>query len=94
MESDLTFREYQSEASRTDQAPGDSLESIMVPLLGLAGEAGSLLSEYKKWLREGGRYKPFTDQVAEEIGDILWYLANIAGKAVVRRQLHFPLSDN
>lgn len=81
MESELTFREYQSEASLTDQASGDRLESIMVPLLGLAGEAGSLLSEYKKWLREGDRYKPFTDQVAEEIGDILWYLANIAGKA-------------
>ena len=81
MENNLTFREYQREASRTDRASGASLESIMVPLLGLAGEAGSLLSEYKKWLREGERYKPFTDQVAEEIGDILWYLANIAGKA-------------
>lgn len=81
MESDLTFRDYQSEASRTDRAPGDGLKSIMIPLLGLAGEAGSLLSEYKKWLREGDRYKPFTDQVAEEIGDILWYLANIADKA-------------
>jgi hypothetical protein len=34
----------------------------------------------KKWMREGDRYRPFTDQVAEEIGDILWYLANIAEK--------------
>jgi len=57
---------------------GEDLPSIIVPLLGLAGEAGSLLSEYKKWMREGDRYRPFTDQVAEEIGDILWYLANIA----------------
>lgn len=81
MESDLTFRRYQIESSRSDRARGDSLESIMVPLLGLAGEAGSLLSEYKKWLREGDCYKPFTDQVSEEIGDILWYLANIAEKA-------------
>jgi hypothetical protein len=31
-------------------------------------------------MREGDRYRPFTDQVAEEIGDILWYLANIAEK--------------
>ena len=80
-ESDLTFREYQRVASRTDQTPGHSLESIIVPLLGLAGEAGSLLSEYKKWIREGDRYKPFTDQVAEEIGDMLWYLASISQKA-------------
>lgn len=80
MDSRLTFREYQSEAARTDRARGGEVEHLMVPLLGLAGEAGSLLAEFKKWIREGDRYKPFTDQVSEEIGDILWYLANIAGK--------------
>ena len=52
----------------------------MVTLLGLAGETGSLLSEYKKWFREGDAYKPFSDQVSEELGDILWYLANLASK--------------
>lgn len=77
----LSFRDYQREAATTDLAAGQDLKAIMVPLLGLAGEAGSLLSEYKKFLREGERYKPFTDQVSEEIGDILWYLANIAQKA-------------
>ncbi len=74
----LTLREYQAQAIRTNRVQGSGIESIMVPLLGLAGEAGSLLSEYKKWIREGSRYRPFTDQVSEEIGDILWYLANIA----------------
>jgi NTP pyrophosphatase (non-canonical NTP hydrolase) len=81
MDSNLTFREFQEQSSSTDRAQGRDLKSIMVPLLGLAGEAGSLLTEYKKWLREGDRYKPFTDQVSEEIGDLLWYLANIAEKA-------------
>lgn len=81
MSEPLTFRQYQKLSSRTDRAKGKDIKAIMVPLLGLAGEAGSLLSEYKKWLREGDRYKPFTDQVSEEIGDILWYLANIADKA-------------
>lgn len=52
----------------------------MLPLLGLAGESGSLLSEFKKWLRQGDIYKPFTDHVAEELGDILWYVADIASK--------------
>jgi NTP pyrophosphatase (non-canonical NTP hydrolase) len=80
METFLTFREYQKQAILTNRVQGDDLPSIIVPLLGLAGEAGSLLSEYKKWMREGDRYRPFTDQVAEEIGDILWYLANIAEK--------------
>ncbi len=81
MNGELTFRDYQRQAARTDRARGGELASMMIPLLGLAGEAGSLLSEYKKWLREGSRYKPFTDQVSEEIGDILWYLASIAGRA-------------
>jgi len=35
---------------------------------------------YKKYLRAGGAYKIFTDRVSEELGDILWYLANIAAK--------------
>jgi NTP pyrophosphatase (non-canonical NTP hydrolase) len=80
METALTFHDYQKQAILTNRVQGDDLSSIIVPLLGLAGEAGSLLSEYKKWMREGDRYRPFTDQVAEEIGDILWYLANIAEK--------------
>src|SRR5262245_5647881 len=80
METTLTFRDYQKQAILTNRVQGDDLASIMVPLLGLAGEAGSLLSEYKKWIREGKRYRPFTDQVAEEIGDMLWYLASIAEK--------------
>lgn len=80
MKTNLTFRDYQRQAIVTNRVRGEDLASIVVPLLGLAGEAGSLLSEYKKWLREGDCYRPFTDQVAEEIGDILWYLANIAEK--------------
>jgi len=79
----LTFREYQETATKTDQVPdvGDNdFKALMVPLLGLAGEAGSLLSEFKKWLRQGEIYRPFADQVSEEIGDILWYVSNIASK--------------
>lgn len=78
MSDELSFREYQQLAIRTNRSKGDDLKSVMIPLLGLAGEAGSLLTEYKKWLREGEKYRPFTDQVSEELGDILWYLANIA----------------
>lgn len=79
----LSFRDYQTAAKETDQVPGPASKSdhaIMVPLLGLAGEAGSLLTEFKKWLRQGEIYRPFAHQVSEEIGDILWYLANIASK--------------
>lgn len=80
----MKLREYQLEALLTDQVPGNRRDKdgtgIMVPLLGLAGEAGSLLTEYKKWLREGSSYQIFKDRVVEELGDILWYVANIASK--------------
>lgn len=80
----MKLREYQLEAQKTDQVPGsrtdESRIGIMVPLLGLAGEAGTLLTEYKKWFREGESYQIFKGRVAEELGDILWYVANIASK--------------
>lgn len=77
----LSFREYQRLAALTDQTSDDALSHNTIPLLGLAGEVGSLLTEYKKFLRDGERYRPFTDEVSEEIGDVLWYLASIARKA-------------
>ena len=76
----MNFTEYQRLALSSDKTGSRSEKSLMVTLLGLAGETGSLLSEYKKWLREGDAYTPFTDQVSEELGDILWYLANLASK--------------
>ncbi len=80
----MDLREYQLEAQKTDQIPGTRTDKdgpgIMVPLLGLAGEAGTLLTEYKKWLSEGPSYQIFKDRVTEELGDVLWYVANIASK--------------
>jgi NTP pyrophosphatase (non-canonical NTP hydrolase) len=55
-------------------------DSIIVPLLGLAGEAGELLSEYKKQLRDGASHTLHSERVREELGDMLWYLANLASK--------------
>jgi NTP pyrophosphatase (non-canonical NTP hydrolase) len=76
----MKFHDYQLEASKTDQVPGTDEKSIVVPLLGLAGEAGSLLTEFKKRFRDGCAYRIFDERLAEELGDILWYLANIATK--------------
>lgn len=73
----MELGEYQREAQRTDQLPPDDK---IVPLLGMGGEVGSLMSEYKKWLRDGEAHVLFPEQIAEELGDILWYLANAATK--------------
>ena len=77
----MNFAEYQSQALETDQtSTRRSEDAQLIPLLGLAGEAGGLLSEYKKWLRDGPSHLRFVDHVHEELGDILWYLSNVASK--------------
>lgn len=73
----MDLGEYQRQAQQTDQLPPDDK---IVPLLGMGGEVGSLLAEYKKWLRDKEAHVLFPEQIAEELGDILWYLANAATK--------------
>lgn len=77
----MDFSEYQNLSSQTDQYPHtDQPESIQIPLLGLVGEVGSLITNFKKRLRDQEAFEYFIPQVKEEIGDILWYLANLATK--------------
>ncbi len=76
----MELNEYQTLAAKTDQRPGSSADALLIPLLGLAGEAGTLLSEYKKQLRDGPGHVRFADHVSEELGDLLWYVANVADK--------------
>jgi NTP pyrophosphatase (non-canonical NTP hydrolase) len=76
----MEFNQYQVAAAKTDQITGSSVESIVVPFLGLAGESGSLLTQYKKFLRDGDKYEVFDERIAEELGDVLWYIADIATK--------------
>ena len=76
----MDFQEYQEQALKTNRIPTDKGVDIMVPLLGLAGESGELLSEYKKYLRDGESHQLFPKRVAEELGDLLWYIANLSSK--------------
>jgi NTP pyrophosphatase (non-canonical NTP hydrolase) len=75
----MDFDDYQYKALASDQRPSGD-EAVIIPLLGLAGEAGTLLSEYKKRLRDGGSHVEYESLVAEELGDLLWYLSNLASK--------------
>jgi NTP pyrophosphatase (non-canonical NTP hydrolase) len=76
----MDLNDYQQQAQTTDQLPAGDSNAVIVPLLGMAGEVGSLLAEYKKYLRDKDAHVLFPQQVAEELGDILWYLANTATK--------------
>lgn len=82
----LTLDRYQDLAAATD------LEGVsddkMVPLLGLGGEIGALIAEFKKKVRPDGQgYVDFDNVVRVELGDILWYLAALA------RRIDTPLSQ-
>jgi len=73
----MRFGEYQRSIRDTDQRPGKGFEDMTVHLLGLAGEAGSVASAYKKFIRDGAADTAFKLRMREEIGDVLWYLATI-----------------
>lgn len=75
----LSIAEYAAQAANTDQRRED--RSFSFPLLGLFGEAGSLLAEVKKKQRDRTSYLGYAAAVVEELGDVLWYLAAIARRA-------------
>ena len=81
----IDLDEYQRQANSTDRQPvyepvDPNSPGMLVPLLGMVGELGEFLSEYKKWLRDGDAYQLFPERAKEELGDLLWYLSNTATK--------------
>lgn len=76
----MEFDEYQERCNETDQQLKKGEDGLLIPLLGLAGETGTLLSEYKKKVRDGNIYEDFHKCAEEELGDILWYLSNVASR--------------
>jgi len=71
----FTLTSYQSDAITSDRNPNSPFS---FHLLGLFGEAGSLLTVAKKKQRDKTSYSGYTRPVIEELGDVLWYLAIVA----------------
>ena len=71
----MTLNDYQRMARRTagNKRKSDKMEEA---LFGLAGEVGELCDHYKKYMHQG--HDIDYDHMAEEAGDVLWYLAEIA----------------
>lgn len=82
----MNFDEYQREAKTFAIYPVDM--NIIYPSLGLCGESGEVAEKVKKWIRDDGfiktmmtnqpRMAPRTYEIEKELGDVLWYLANLA----------------
>ena len=71
----MELHEYQRKAAETDKN-AESAKGLLIVLLGLASEAGGLLEQYKKVLRDGQSMATFRGSAKTELGDVLWYLAN------------------
>ena len=77
----MNFSDYQAESKKTIQEyNANDTANIVITYLGLVGEAGSVVSELKKKLRDGNSYNNFENKLKEELGDVLWYIAAIASQ--------------
>jgi len=68
----VDFKEYQRKA--VDFAIYPATHKVLYPTLGLCGEAGEVAEKVKKQVRDGVFNR---HEVAKELGDVLWYMANI-----------------
>lgn len=79
----MSLDKYQKRAAEFDlfetsvdlKAPG-----FLEKVLGLVGEAGEAADKVKKVIRDKGGYASEEDKatIVEELGDVLWYVANVA----------------
>lgn len=74
----MELSEYQKLSRRTAEYPRQAW--LAYPALGLAGEAGEVAEHAKKAIRDdGGQVSEQRRQaMAKELGDVLWYVAQIA----------------
>lgn len=79
----LGLAEYAELAAETDQEISAGVDplSLSVPMLGLAGEVGTLLVEEKKRYRRDSKIADWPSFICIELGDLLWYTATVARHA-------------
>jgi NTP pyrophosphatase (non-canonical NTP hydrolase) len=78
----VDFAEYQTRSRETAVYP-DAGSNIVYPALGLCGEAGETAEKVKKAVRDDGGTltESRREAIAAELGDVLWYVAQLATEA-------------
>ena len=75
---EMDCTKYQQTAGGTAVYP--DTPRILYRALGMGGEAGEVANKVKKIIRDGTENLPedWKDQLASEIGDVLWYCAALS----------------
>jgi NTP pyrophosphatase (non-canonical NTP hydrolase) len=75
----MNFNDYQTKSRKTAGYPAIGHE-VIYPTLGLVNEAGEVAGKIKKVFRDkDGQFSAETrDALKAELGDVLWYLAQVA----------------
>ncbi len=75
----MNFQEYQEKSRKTALYPNKDNNFIYLTL-GLVGEAGEVAEKIKKLIRDkdGIIDDAFKESVQKELGDVLWYLSQLA----------------
>jgi NTP pyrophosphatase (non-canonical NTP hydrolase) len=78
----MDLRDYQ-ERSRATAVYPDAGDNLLYPTLGLCGEAGEVAEKIKKMVRDDGGVlsEERRQALSKELGDVLWYLAQLATEA-------------
>lgn len=74
----MDIDDYQRRAWAYDQHPTEPHKGITIALLGLGGEVGTLQTSQKKLVRDGDVHVDHRSALIEDLGDILWYVADTA----------------
>ena len=78
----MTLSDYQARARATAVYPGVG-DNLLYPTLGLCGEAGEVAEKIKKMVRDdgGALSDERREALSKELGDVLWYVAQLATEA-------------
>lgn len=82
-EGKMTFDEYQEHAATTAIYPErGAIGGLAYTVLGINGEAGEIAEKLKKVIRDkhGIVNEVRTYELAKELGDVLWYVAETASQ--------------
>lgn len=84
----MNFDEYQKQAQQTVINNKDPLMDKTIWVLGVSGEAGEIVEKWKKIVAyENGEITATKKaELAKEMGDVLWYVAALAGSLDISLQ--------